>query len=154
MRESAARAETANQFRKSRELRVGQRVAYRDPRANAAGGRAHYRRPLTNATILEVESKTKCKLITDAGVTLENCHVDDFVHMPERTRNLEPREALDFQEVDEEDLLLHPDENTGERSLGDMLDSAEPEPDSGVTDKREKHGSKKDKITLNGFRRS
>ena len=84
MKESAARADTANQFRKSRELRVGRRVAYRDPHANAAGGRAHYRCPLTNAAILEVESKTKCKLITDAGVTLENCHVDDFVHMCRR----------------------------------------------------------------------
>ena len=131
LKESQARADTTNRFRKSRELRVGQKVAYRDPRVVAAGGRSHYRRPLTSATISEVISKTKCKLITDAGVTLENCHVEDFILMPARTRNLEPRDALEMEEVDEEHILLHGDEYTGELSLGDMLDSAEPEVNQG-----------------------
>jgi hypothetical protein len=45
---------------------------------------------------------------------------------------------------------LHPDEHTGERSLGDMLDAAEPEVNTGVTDRRIRQG-KFAKITVHGF---
>jgi hypothetical protein len=48
--------------------------------------------------------------------------------------------VLEFEEVDEDHILLHPDEYTGERSLGDMLDAAEPEINTGVTDKRIRQG--------------
>ncbi len=42
---SAKRAELANRYRLETVLMPGQQVAYRDPRAKAAGGRTAWRKP-------------------------------------------------------------------------------------------------------------
>jgi hypothetical protein len=44
---SADRAKLANRFRKAKEFRTGDFVAFRDPRARAAGGRTPWKKPLT-----------------------------------------------------------------------------------------------------------
>ena len=49
---SADRAKSANRFRKVEDFHVGDCVAFRDPRARAAGGRTPWKKPLTDPCVV------------------------------------------------------------------------------------------------------
>ena len=79
---SNARALAANRFRRPRTIAEGDRVVYRDPRARAAGGRAPWKKPLTEPLTVVSADGNKLVLQTPSGDRIENCHIGDCVLVP------------------------------------------------------------------------
>ena len=75
---STKRAELANRFRKSRTLRVGDRVLYRDPRGKAAGGRTPWKEPPQPAEVVKILTSNKMVLRSADGCQWE-AHVEDCI---------------------------------------------------------------------------
>jgi hypothetical protein len=71
-----------NRFRKSRTLRVGDRVLYRDPRGKAAGGRTPWKQPPQPAEVVKILTSNKMVLRSADGCQWE-AHVEDCILIAE-----------------------------------------------------------------------
>ena len=81
---SEKRAKLANRFRKVREIQVGMRVVYRDPRVRAAGGRTPWKQPLSEPLAMEAVEGNKLKLRRKDGTLVYPAHIEDCIVVPER----------------------------------------------------------------------
>ena len=94
---SADRAKLANRFRKVKEFHVGDRVAFRDPRARAAGGRTAWKKPLTDPCVVTKIKGNKLTLRRPDSTEVEG-HLEDCVLLPKDARQLEGREPVEFED--------------------------------------------------------
>jgi len=120
------RAQLANRFHKAKEFRKGDRVAFRDPRARAFGGRTPWKKPLTDPCVVTKIKGNKLTLRKINGTEVEG-HLEDCVLLPNDARQLECRDPVEFE--DEAD----PSREPMVRSPGQMMEDArtEKEPDIG-----------------------
>ena len=84
---SEVRAKLANRYRKMKEFRIGDFVAFRDPRARAAGGRTPWKKPLTDPCVVTKIKGNKLTLRRSDGTEVEG-HLGDCV--------LEGKDPIDF----------------------------------------------------------
>ena len=78
---SADRAKLANRFRKVKDFHIGDCVAFRDPRARAAGGRTPWKKPLTDPCVVIKFKGNKLTLRRSDGAEVEG-HLEDCVLLP------------------------------------------------------------------------
>ena len=114
------RAGLVNRFRRSRKIEVGMKVAYRDPRITHTSGRTPWRKPLSGPFEVVGVQGTKITL-TDGGKDRHEVHAEDVVILPAVVEPLEGKEALRFDQDQEE----------GRRSPGEMAE-ADPAPAFGT----------------------
>ena len=124
--QSAARA---NRHRRPKELVKGKMVVYKDPRVKAAGGRAHWKEPLTSPCIIEevLKGGTKCHLRMPDGTLLKTCHIDDILLLPDNVLDLEHRsrkKPIEFEK--DQDITVR-------KSIGELFEEEPEEIPEGIT---------------------
>ena len=95
---SEKRAELANRFRNSKELRIGQKVVLRDPRQRKAGGRTPWRQPHTDPCTVLGTNGNKCKVRPADGSVIENVHMEDLMVVPDSISD--PEKRIHFDDVE------------------------------------------------------
>jgi len=116
---SSKRAELANRFRTSKQVRPGQQVVLRDPRQRKAGGRTPWRQPHTEPCVVLKVQGNKCKLQRKDGTFLDSVHLEDILVVPDSITD--PEQDIVFD--DEEELRI--DTTERRRSPGEMIEDRE-----------------------------
>ena len=97
-RASEQRARLANRFRRARDLKVGMRVVYRDPRARAAGGRTPWKEPLTEPLVVTAVDGNKLVLRASNGTEIRNAHAENCVIVHDDVVDYERTPLVDLPE--------------------------------------------------------
>ena len=71
------RANLANRWRKSKNIKAGTEVVLRDPRKHKAGGRSPYRQPYTEPAVVTEVHGNKMTVRKKDGTILKNIHMED-----------------------------------------------------------------------------
>ena len=95
---SEKRAKLANRYRRARELTVGMRVVYRDPRARAAGGRTTWKEAMTEPLVVVVTDGNKLALRAPDGNRLANCLMENCVIVSDEADDYERQTFTDRPE--------------------------------------------------------
>ena len=86
---SEKRADLANRFRKSKEIKVGDKVLYKDPRQKAAGGRTPWKEPLSGPWEVIETTGNRLKLRKDKDKSEIEAHTEDVVVVPQGAKEYE-----------------------------------------------------------------
>jgi len=86
---SEKRAELANRFRKSKEVKIGDKVLYKDPRQKAAGGRTPWKEPLSGPWEVVGTNGNRLKLQKEDDKSEIEAHAEDVVIVPTGARETE-----------------------------------------------------------------
>ena len=116
---SEKRAGLANRFRRSKEVQVGDRVLYKDPRQKAAGGRTPWKEQLSGPWEVIGANGNRLKLRKEDDKSEIDAHTEDVVTVPTGARETE--RPITFEESREEARGSLP--GTMHRSIGESIEA-------------------------------